>query len=406
MQNFRHALAATHALQPEVPVHVYRPHATEKAVSFFLDNFPGRVIYAVKTNPDTHVLHHLHALGVRSFDVASIAEVRKVRGLFPHASLYFMHTVKSRSAIKEAYFEHGVRDFSLDSMSELQKILAETGNATDLNLHIRLAIRSDYAELSLAGKFGAEAELAETLLRTARPYASRLGVCFHVGSQCMNPDAYRYAIQHAHAVVKRSGVCIESLDVGGGFPSVYPGMNPPAMADYFSAIAEAYAPLRAEYGCSLIAEPGRSLVAESGSVIVRVEHRNGNMLYINDGTYGSLFDAGSSANFRFPVQVLRQDAAEHTTPFSFYGPTCDALDHMAGPFMLPADIAEGDYIEVGGLGAYGRSLVTQFNGFTALESIITLEDAPLLQHQRVANSAQVDAESHVQMVCSAHPACA
>ncbi len=62
--------------------------------------------------------------------------------------------------------------------------------------------------------------------------------------------------------------------------------------------------------------------------------------------------------------------------FSFYGPTCDDLDHMAGPFQLPADVDAGDYIEVGMLGAYGCAMRTAFNGFGA-ERTETVDDEPM-----------------------------
>ena len=62
--------------------------------------------------------------------------------------------------------------------------------------------------------------------------------------------------------------------------------------------------------------------------------------------------------------------------FSFYGPTCDDLDHMAGPFMLPADVAAGDYVEIGMLGAYGCAMRTGFNGFGSEERVI-VDDEPM-----------------------------
>lgn len=380
MDTFRTALAAVEALRPSVPVHVFRPRAIEKAVSYFKNNFAGNVLYAVKTSPDPVVLQAIWDNGVRHYDVASIAEVRHVRAVLPEAKLYFMHTVKSRQAIREAYFTHGVRHFSLDTPGELAKILQETDQATDLALHVRLAIPNAYAEISLADKFGIAAEEAPALLVEARKVAQHLGVCFHVGSQCMHPDAWRIAIRMAHSAARKAGVRVDSLDVGGGFPSVYPGMIPPPMGQFFDTIHTEFAHWQADGVTQLLAEPGRALVAESGGVLVRVELRKGHHLYINDGTYGSLFDAGTP-KFIFPVRLLRPDGegmSPDLVPFSFFGPTCDTLDFMKGPFYLPEDIREGDYIEVGQLGAYGQTLVTGFNGFTPAPDKIRLDDAPLM----------------------------
>lgn len=377
MRSYTSSDSAVKHLQPEQAVVTYRPHALKRAVETFLSSFRGKVMFAVKTNPDEHVLKDLWANGVRTFDVASLHEVAMVRGLFPEAELYFMHTVKSRHAIREAYFTYGVRNFSLDSDDELSKILAETKHATDLGLHVRIAIPNTYAELALTDKFGANLEAAPKLLARVRAVAAHAGVCFHVGSQCMHPDAYKLAIKLAKQVVKQSGVRIDSFDVGGGFPSIYPGMTPPDMSHYFNTIHDATRDIVKSHGCTLMCEPGRALVAESGAVIVRVEARKGDFLYLNDGTYGALFDAGVP-KFIFPARLLNRSGSEEEKGFSFYGPTCDTLDFMKGPFMLPADIREGDYLEIGQLGAYGRTMATRFNGFAIAQQPVIVKDEPMM----------------------------
>lgn len=381
MRNYATTDSAVKSLQPEHPVVIYRAHALKRAVESFTRGFKGRVMYAVKTNPDEHVLRDLWAQGIRTFDVASLHEVAMVRGLLPEAELFFMHTVKSRQAIRDAYAKYGVRHFSLDSEEELAKILEETGNAADLGLHVRIAIPNTHAELTLSDKFGAPTDKAPALLQAVRAAAKHAGVCFHVGSQCMHPDAYRMAIQMAKKVVKTANVKIDSFDVGGGFPSMYPGMNPPDMASFFRAIHDNTRDLVKQHSCELMAEPGRALVAESGAVIVRVEMRKGDFLYLNDGTYGSLFDAGVP-KFIFPARLLRSDAAQDLRPFSFYGPTCDSLDFMKGPFYLPEDIREGDYLEIGQLGAYGRTMATRFNGFSISNQVIAVRDEPMMSMYR------------------------
>ncbi|HEU5068145.1 MAG TPA: type III PLP-dependent enzyme, partial [Sphingomicrobium sp.] len=122
--------------------------------------------------------------------------------------------------------------------------------------------------------------------------------------------------------------------------------------------------------------PGRALCAEYASIVVRVEKRRGNELYINDGAYGALFDA-AHIGWRYPVRLLREKRSKaKDMAFSFYGPTCDDLDHMAGPFELPADIKAGDYIEVGMLGAYGCAMRTGFNGFGVGTSEV-VDDEPM-----------------------------
>jgi ornithine decarboxylase len=374
METHQSALGVASLLRPAQPVTCLRPHAAARAARFFVESFPGRTLYAVKANPSPALIAVLWENGVTHFDVASIAEVRLVRGLLPRAELCFMHPVKPPEAIAEAYFEHGVRTFSLDSLEELQKIQAATKGATDLTLCVRLRVGSGYSKLSLATKFGASAEDAPALLLATRQVADCLGVCFHVGSQAMSPQAYADALAMARAAIVRAGVTVDVVDVGGGFPSVYPDMTPPDMASYFEVIRAHFEAMPVSYAAELWCEPGRALAAEFASVIVRVEGRKGDVLYINDGAYGSLFDA-THVGWRYPVRLLRESHTRNIE-FSFFGPTCDDMDFMKGPFALPADIQPGDYVEVGMLGAYGAAMRTDFNGFKSDATVIVL-DAPM-----------------------------
>ncbi|MBB4152863.1 ornithine decarboxylase [Sphingomonas jinjuensis] len=351
-----------------------RPHAGARAARFFTEKFPGRTMYAVKANPSPELLATLYDNGVTHFDVASLAEVRLVARTVPGATLCFMHPVKAEEAIAEAYFTHGVRVFSLDSIEELEKIVRATRNASDLTLCVRLRVSSEHSKLSLASKFGALPHEARELLFRTRQAADALGICFHVGSQAMTPSAYAEAMERVRAAIVEAAVTVDVIDVGGGFPSVYPGMEPPALEAYFETIHRAFESLPVSYSAELWAEPGRALCAEYASLVVRVEKRRGAELYINDGAYGALFDA-AHIGWRFPVALLREpesDVRDH--PFSFYGPTCDDMDHMAGPFLLPADVQAGDYIEIGMLGAYGSAMRTAFNGFGSDETVIVTDE--------------------------------
>jgi len=356
------ASAVVRALSPDEPVILNRPHAAARAARFFVEKFPGRSLYAVKANPSPDLIRGLWDAGITHYDVASIAEVRLVRGLLPQAVLCFMHPVKTMAAIREAYFDHGVRTFSLDSHEELAKIVQATDHAGDLRLCVRLRVSSDYAEISLASKFGIDLADAAPLLQAARQMADWLGVCFHVGSQAMTPFAYVQALERVRAAIADAGVVIDMIDVGGGFPSIYPGMEPPPLDDYFQIIHRHFEALPIAYNAELWCEPGRALAAEYNSLIVKVEKRRGNELYINDGAYGALFDA-AHVGWRFPVRLLRENGAAELLPFSFFGPTCDDMDHMEGPFELPGDVKAGDWIEIGMLGAYGAAMRTSFNGF-------------------------------------------
>jgi ornithine decarboxylase len=367
-------------LRPVQPVTLLRPHAARRAARFFVEKFPGRSLYAVKANPSPDLLAILWESGITHYDVASIAEVRLVREILPDAVICFMHPVKAEEAVSEAYFDHSVRTFSLDTIEELDKIVRATSSdgiaATDLNLLVRVRVSSDHAKLSLAAKFGADPRDVRTLLFAARQAADALGICFHVGSQAMTPAAYAEAMTRVRAAIVEAAVTVDIVDVGGGFPSFYPGMEPPPLETYFSVIHQAFESLPISYSAELWCEPGRALCAEYASLIVRVEKRRGDELYINDGAYGALFDA-AHIGWRYPVRLFRDEPSRvRTAKFSFYGPTCDDLDRMAGPFELPGDVRAGDYIEIGMLGAYGCAMRTRFNGFEVADAEI-VDDEPM-----------------------------
>jgi ornithine decarboxylase len=358
-------------LRPEVPVICARPERAKAAARWFLDAFEGEVLYAVKVNPSPWVLDALWDAGVRWFDVASEAEVELVGSRFKGANLAFMHPVKTRRAIARAYSDFGCRIFVLDTHDELHKILEATQGAKDLTLVVRAAVSGKGSLLPLSGKFGAALEELPELLRATRAYAAELGVSFHVGSQCMDPGAYREAMADVSDAIKQAGVTVDIVDVGGGFPSVYPGMNPPPLQAYMDAIHEAFEDMMVLGNADLWCEPGRALVAEAASVLCRVDLVKPGALYINDGSYGALYDAAHE-RWRYPTRCISSGGRELSgdlVEWKVYGPTCDSTDKFAEGVWLPASLREGDYIEFGNLGGYGSSMATRFNGFGAFETV-------------------------------------
>jgi ornithine decarboxylase len=373
------AAEAIRDLQLDRPVIGVRPHAANRAARWFVDNFPGETLYAVKANDSKAVLNALMAGGIRHFDVASISEVRKMAE-FSDAILHIMHPVKSRRFIAEAYHDYGVRTFALDSETELDKILAATNNAKDLTLVVRVASPSTYSEISLEGKFGALWSDAPALIRSARQSSEYLGISFHPGSQTMCPSGYGQMLRKVSQQIVQAATLVDIIDVGGGFPARYPGMEPPALESYMDEIRHAFDKMAVGYTCQLWCEPGRALAAESESVVVRVDARRGDTLFVNDGAFGALYDA-AHCKWVFPARAYSAEGelmgGRSVKPFDFYGPTCDSADYMPGPFHLPDAVDEGDYLEIGNIGAYGRVMVSQFNGYGKFNEAVFL-DEPML----------------------------
>ena len=388
MQKFNSVDQLVNAIRPVDPIYCIRPDSIKIACNWFKDKFPGKILFAVKTNPNEKVIKCISESGINRFDVASIDEIKLIKKILPSAKAYYMNTVKSREHIKEAYFDHNIRDFALDTKDELQKIIESTNNAKDLTLYVRISISNEHAEIDLSQKFGALPGEALGLLRLAKAHAKKVGISFHVGSQCMHPISYAKGISEIGNIIKKTKIIPDIINVGGGFPSIYPDLNPQPLENYIKEINKALDNLKLEKKPEILCEPGRALVAESGSSIVRVVLRKKQKIYINDGTYGSLFDAGV-LNFVLPTRMLPNGriSSKKLTSFSLYGPTCDSADFMKGPFVLPNNLKEGDYIEIGQLGAYSLTFRTKFNGFYS-DKIFEVQDKPIMSMYERDNSSR------------------
>ena len=229
MQKFKSVEELINQLKPEKPVYCIRKKSIESSVKFFLDKFPGKILYAVKTNPHPEVIQTILNNGVNQFDVASIEEIKAIRKITQNAKCSYMHTVKSRESIKEAYFNYGVKTFSLDTKEELIKIIESTNNAKDLELFVRVAVSNEHAEIDLSKKFGALTSEAVGLLRLVKQYAKKIGLSFHVGSQCMHPISYAKGINEIGNIIKKTKIIPDTINVGGGFPTIYPDLIPQSL---------------------------------------------------------------------------------------------------------------------------------------------------------------------------------
>ena len=378
MRKFNSVNELVNTLKPEYPVYCIRSQEIKKSVKFFKDNFPGKILYAVKTNSHEKVIKQIIANGINDFDVASLNEIKLVHKINPKVNLHFMHTVKSKESISSAYFNYGVKSFSLDNKDELRKILEATNQAKDLKLFVRIAISNEHAEIDLSRKFGALPSEALGLVRLCKEHSKKLGISFHVGSQCMHKISYTKGIKEIENIVKKTKIIPDIINLGGGFPAIYPDLKPEPLINYMEEIKKSLSNLKWDKLPEIICEPGRAIVAESGSTIVKVILRKKQSLYLNDGTYGTLFDAGVP-NFVLPTKMITDGRiqSKKLTAFNFFGPTCDSLDYMKGPFLLPNNIREGDYIELGQLGAYGLTFRTNFNGFYSNE-IFEVNDKPIM----------------------------
>ncbi|MDJ0776538.1 MAG: type III PLP-dependent enzyme [Gammaproteobacteria bacterium] len=365
-------------LKPGYPVYCLRPDEIKRQARYFLDTFPGRVMYAVKCNPHLTVLKALYDAGIRHFDTASLAEIALVREHLPQADCYFMHPVKSRASILTAHEVYKVGHFVIDHEKELDKIIDQTGGGNGMVVLVRIVTPVHDAQYQLSDKFGISAEAAPELLRKVHDADFQTGVAFHVGSQCRTPQAFVDGVNTALDVIDAADVPVHYLDVGGGFPALYQDDQPPPLAAYFDAIYAAFDQSRLRRDCVLMCEPGRALVASGCSLLTQIQLRKDNQLYINDGIYQSLSET-LLGKMKLPARLVNpaRKFADEYQDFTIYGPTCDNLDILPEPFHLPVDAEEGDWIEIGQTGAYSNSAATRFNGFFP-ETFVSVDAPPLL----------------------------
>lgn len=368
------AAALASVEEPAAPVYCLYPHVLSQDAQAFLQGFPGPTLYAVKANPSPHVLRRLRAEGVRHYDTASVPEIAATLEAVPDAHCYYMSPVRLRGAAAAAYHDFGVRDFVVDCAAELENVLAETG-ARDLTIYVRLATSSVSSVLDLSRKFGADRKTAAALLQAVDRAGARAALSFHVGSLCLSTQPWGEAFDAALDVAAQAKVPLVYLNVGGGFPTPYPGLDVPPLRAYLKGIRDRFEAAQQEDlvdpATKLMCEPGRALSAKGMSVLTQVLRRSGQTVFINDGVYGSFCETVQlQPAIQFPTAVYRETAGEmvrlegERAAFRCFGPTCDSVDVLPWEPPLPLDIQAGDYVEFGLAGAYSFATRTGFNGYT------------------------------------------
>ena len=356
--------------RPDHPVLYFAPSVLQATAKRFLIGFPGLVTYAVKANDAEEVLENLMAAGVEAFDVASPFEMARVKKLMPSAVLHYNNPVRSEAEVGTA-IAHGVSSYSVDSLGELAK-LVRCGVPLSAEVSVRLRLPVKGAVYDFGAKFGADPELAETLLRAVVEAGFVPSMTFHPGTQCADPAAWRAYIDICAEVARKAGVRLQRLNVGGGYAAHRTGAAPDLEA-IFAAIETATVRAFGDDVPALVCEPGRAMVAESFSLATRVKAiREDTAVFLNDGIYGGLAELPILGNIdRIETVSLKGARLGAPVEHVVFGPTCDSLDRLPGTVPLAGDLGEGDWLVWHGLGAYSTATVTRFNGYGAIEVVTT-----------------------------------
>ena len=371
-ESFSDVISLLRAEQPKNPVYCIYPHVYSEIATEFLKGFPGRVLYAVKANPNPTILKLLIDSGVRHFDCASLPEIELVDTILPGAKKYFMTPARIRGAAATAQEKHGVRHFVVDHLSGLSQLVEEIEPSGSV-IFARMAVHHESAMEDLSARFGAPPEEMPLLLHAIRDSGAEPALAFNVGSSVTDPEAYRYSMAVTKSVLDQLPFQIRLIDVGGGYPKSYPGFIVPNLDEYFAAVSESVKTLPLADNAEVLGEPGRALSAPGMSAVVEVLLRKDKRLFINDGMFGIFWLLRIDGPNRFPVRAYRdgEPLEGSTMEYQVNGPTCDSTDTLPGLVPLPVDIRPGDYLEFGNIGAYSIGGRTDYNGFYS-DRIVTI----------------------------------
>jgi len=377
---YRDSKTVAAKLTDENPVLCFCPAKLAEQANLFIDNFPGQVAYAVKANSDQKVLKVLARSGVRAFDVASITEMETVARTCRGSKIHYHNPVKSRREIATAWHMFGCRRYAADSTEEIAKLAQTIGLTSGAEIAIRFRLPSQRTSAhDFSSKFGVGEDNAAELIKYAVSHGFVPVLTFHPGSQCTEPLAWSPHIEAAGRIAQAAGITLTRLNVGGGFPARYSASCGPALTTYFQNIRDSVLLVFGQDAPKLECEPGRSIAAPAFSLLttVKLVRQHSDDLFLNDGIYGSLLEVTQAPDLLPFYRVLRNGEVvipSQWRAFTVFGPTCDPLDVLPSKLNLPADIRESDVIEFAGVGAYGMTMATRFNGY-GLASEVTVADS-------------------------------
>ncbi|MFC4374646.1 type III PLP-dependent enzyme [Nocardia halotolerans] len=328
-----------------------------------------RIRYAVKAAPVDAVLTLLDGEGAE-FDVASVGEIDQCSRLGIEAGkLCYGNPIKKSAHIAYAHAA-GVRRFAFDTEDDLLRIAEHAPGA---EVECRFLAAAPESRTPFGTKFGCTPGEAFRLLVRARDLGLTVGgPYFHVGSQQLDPDAWRIGVEQAGELVNAladKGITVGAVNVGGGLPISYaePAPEPGAIATAIAESATRYLPA----ATGLIIEPGRALVGNAGTVHaevvgVRFAPDGRRWVYLDIGRYNGMAETENEyIAYRFVTDRDGDPVAEAVVA----GPTCDGDDvlYQRTKVLLPTTLRAGDRVRIPHTGAYTASYSSvSFNGFPPL----------------------------------------
>jgi ornithine decarboxylase len=315
--------------------------------------------YAVKSNADPAIISILKDEGAL-FDVCSNGEIDIIRQCgIPASACLHTHPIKRESDIRYA-LDFGIELFVIDNEHELEKMVPFRDKAKAL---VRMSIQNPGCLVNLSQKFGIVPTQTFSLITKAHRLGIKVaGISFHVGSQNENPLKYVEALEYCRDICRKSalsGVILEIIDIGGGFPINYL-TNVTPIQQFCQPINEYIERYFSNY--RIISEPGRFISGPSMFLATKVIGKSLRddvcWYYLDEGVYGS-FSGKVYDHAEYPLFTSRTGPSRNSV---LAGPTCDSVDVVYENISLP-ELQIGDILIFDSMGAYTTASASTFNGF-------------------------------------------
>ena len=353
------------------------------------EGIPHLVCYSAKANSNLALLRLFVNLG-GGIDVVSGGELyRALKGGADPKKIVYSGVGKREDEIEYA-LKAGLLMFNVESSQELQTI-NEVAGRIGKRAPIAIRVNPDidpkthpYISTGLKqNKFGIDILRAPMAYRLASqlPNLKIVGIDCHIGSQLVEVEPIIAALRKLKQLVedlRKEGMEIQYLDLGGGLGITYEDEEPPHPVEYAATILEEVR----GFSCTLILEPGRVIVGNSGVLISKVLYTKENeekRFLIVDAGMNDLVRPSYYGSYHQILPVKEETREEAVV--DVVGPLCESSDFLAKGRKIPI-LRSGELIAVMSAGAYGFSMSTNYNSRPRIAEVLVRDDRMFVIRRR------------------------
>ena len=374
------------------PFYLYSYHTLLRHFTVFDQAFAGIphvICYAMKANSNIALLRLFTGLG-GGVDIVSGGELyRALQGGANPQKIVFSGVGKKEDEIEYA-LQAGILMFNVESSQELEKVnqvAGRIGKKAPISIRVNPDIDAKthpYISTGLKkNKFGIDINRALMAYQLAArlPHLEILGIDCHIGSQLIEAEPFVEALRKLKGLVeqlRREGVTIRYLDLGGGLGITYEDEEPPDPVEYAANILEE---IRG-FDCTLILEPGRVIVGNAGILVTKVlyfKENEAKRFVIVDAGMNDLVRPSYYGSFHQVLPVGQESREEIVA--DVVGPICESSDFLAKDRKIPRP-NQGELLAVMSAGAYGFSMSTNYNSRPRLTEVLVRDDQMFVIRRR------------------------